>query len=118
MRFLVSGSGVMCGLCGMNDIVNAYCVVCEVQTRCMMMFLFVFLLTEYVNAVACCVPYYNAVMVGPAMWQKRIEVDILSETPVANALICSCIYMRKVSDFHLPISQIVLSSTPCNKLRI
>jgi hypothetical protein len=49
---------------------------------------------------------------GPAMCLKGMELDILMETPVANALICSCMYMRNVSDFQRPIFQIVLGLTP------
>ena len=56
--------------------------------------------------------YTVTVMEGPAMCRNGIAFDIFTETPVANALICSCMYMRNVLDFHRLIFWIVLGSMP------
>ena len=50
----------------------------------------------------------RGVVVGPAMHRKGMWVDILMETPVAKALICSWMYIRNVSDFQRPIFWMVV----------
>ena len=44
---------------------------------------------------------------GPAMLNQPICCDIFADSPAEKADICSCIYMRKVSDDHLPCFRIV-----------
>ena len=46
------------------------------------------------------------------MLRKGTDSDILVERPAAKAVICSWMYIRKVSDFHLPIFWIVEEGTP------
>ena len=57
--------------------------------------------------ISCYVGFHT---VGPAMCRKGMWLDILMETPVANAEICSCMYMRKVSLFQRPIFRMVIGS--------
>ena len=61
--------------------------------------------------------FYAMIRFGPsigwkAMLWKSTSFDIFCEIPFENAAICSCMYMRNVSDDQRPIFLMVLSLIP------
>jgi hypothetical protein len=52
----------------------------------------------------------SSMTVGPSMLCHPISVDILLDKPEENAVICSWMYMRNVSDYQHPILRMVSQS--------